>query len=844
MKAACLTHLAENPLAMHSSAISPIPSLPQPFLARPRLSVPAVESDANIKLFCAPAGTGKTVLLVECLQELVAASQVIWIPSLATLQDAESLTNSLCQKLNLRDGKAETLLQVLARQDKDLHLVLDDYCRNENSEVDDLLLQLVSGSSEKITWWISSRRPLHHRFARLILEGHVFIYQGPSCLAFSQNEMDALAEMMSVSFTPKQHLQVMQNTHGWCIAVRAELNNPGNSLEALTHYLQNEFFRTLGQHETALFQLFACLGVFNVQLVNYITESCTLDIQKNIDCLVGNGAFIESVPQSKGFYSVYPPLSEHIRQRQLANSVSWYLKASQWHASQGQWQLAVEHALRAGYNEEALSMVQKVTDEESMSGDNVAVLMHLHDTVSRDILYSTPRLTALICGAQIFAGQLDSARISMSHFTKFLPAATATQQQSILAQWQAFQGWTDHLEGRSAPASEHLQHALQLLSTEYWEIALTCYSAQTQQALLSCDFAQARTLNRTALHLARQHKSVLLEAYLELDHAQLLEHRAALDAALSILSRVIQLLHENNALHSPVLGRLYIRMGQLQIRMGKWDEAQHSLNTGLREALHWGDHRALYGHCGLAFIALSQNLSEQAFAHLRDAERSMQKNHIPEAVYRPYLLFASSVFYIHQEKPLTAEKTLHEIIQHFTKNPELAPPPASFELIPRCHLYLAICQIQLKRLSQAKSKLQKLLTYAEQNNLVTLATETRCLLNLCLYREHAVHITSVDHSVFSECHSFGLNGFPQEVLRLFSSDAAKQNHSASSFQALSTREISVLRLVEQGLTNKQIADRMHISLHTVKTHLQRIYKKIHVSRRTQAVAKAKQLGVI
>jgi ATP/maltotriose-dependent transcriptional regulator MalT len=61
---------------------------------------------------------------------------------------------------------------------------------------------------------------------------------------------------------------------------------------------------------------------------------------------------------------------------------------------------------------------------------------------------------------------------------------------------------------------------------------------------------------------------------------------------------------------------------------------------------------------------------------------------------------------------------------------------------------------------------------------------------------------------------------------------------------LSQREIEVLTLVAQGNSNQQIADLLFISLHTVKTHARRINGKLGVERRTQAVAKAKVLGIV
>jgi LuxR family transcriptional regulator, maltose regulon positive regulatory protein len=63
-------------------------------------------------------------------------------------------------------------------------------------------------------------------------------------------------------------------------------------------------------------------------------------------------------------------------------------------------------------------------------------------------------------------------------------------------------------------------------------------------------------------------------------------------------------------------------------------------------------------------------------------------------------------------------------------------------------------------------------------------------------------------------------------------------------EPLSPRELEVLPLIAQGLSNQAIADRLYLSLHTVKTHARTIYAKLGVGSRTQAVARARALGIL
>jgi two-component system, NarL family, response regulator LiaR len=61
---------------------------------------------------------------------------------------------------------------------------------------------------------------------------------------------------------------------------------------------------------------------------------------------------------------------------------------------------------------------------------------------------------------------------------------------------------------------------------------------------------------------------------------------------------------------------------------------------------------------------------------------------------------------------------------------------------------------------------------------------------------------------------------------------------------ISNREMEVLQLMAQGLSNQEIAAQLFVSLNTIKTHTTHIFEKLDVSRRTQAVEKAKRLRII
>jgi LuxR family maltose regulon positive regulatory protein len=93
-------------------------------------------------------------------------------------------------------------------------------------------------------------------------------------------------------------------------------------------------------------------------------------------------------------------------------------------------------------------------------------------------------------------------------------------------------------------------------------------------------------------------------------------------------------------------------------------------------------------------------------------------------------------------------------------------------------------------------------------------------------------------------------GYIHQILAAFKNDkerlsAIQSGKSGQSglVEPLSERELEVLGLIAEGLTNREIGERLYLSLNTVKVHTRNIYGKLGVNNRTQAVARARELGL-
>ncbi|NLE50580.1 MAG: response regulator transcription factor [Chloroflexi bacterium] len=80
--------------------------------------------------------------------------------------------------------------------------------------------------------------------------------------------------------------------------------------------------------------------------------------------------------------------------------------------------------------------------------------------------------------------------------------------------------------------------------------------------------------------------------------------------------------------------------------------------------------------------------------------------------------------------------------------------------------------------------------------------------------------------------------------RLLREIGRSHDNEANEQEALTEREVDVLRLVAQGASNPQIAEELHITVNTVKVHLRNILAKLQLDNRTQAAAYAVQSGLV
>jgi DNA-binding NarL/FixJ family response regulator len=149
-------------------------------------------------------------------------------------------------------------------------------------------------------------------------------------------------------------------------------------------------------------------------------------------------------------------------------------------------------------------------------------------------------------------------------------------------------------------------------------------------------------------------------------------------------------------------------------------------------------------------------------------------------------------------------------------------------------------------------------------------TDAGDLLRACLDASPGAHICvlSIHASpeLMQRCLSFGASGYvvkdvqPPELIRAVKAIVAGHSYvdpriaggllrnSVSrgrvDVNELSAREVEVVKLIAEGLANKEISARLHLSEKTVKNHISRIFSKLNVNARTQAAVHAIRTGLV
>ncbi|RJG10873.1 helix-turn-helix transcriptional regulator [Pseudomonas cavernicola] len=825
--------------------------LPRGHLPRPRLRDALLEAECRLRLLCAPAGSGKSVILSECAQQCPAGTRLVYLDLRGQPLSPEAWLQRLAFALGADSADQAGIRQYLEDHEQPLWLLLDNYPRFPDSELDTLLNDLIVSAPRRIHWWLASRRRPQLQLARLLLEGELFELDG-SELAFTESEVADLVQIGGHHW-PRPEVQALQKaSQGWCAGIRLRLLGlqPGQPPQTerndvlLLDYLKREVLNELpNDWQHALYSL-AQLQEFDAALCEQLLgvgEGAHL-LGQLTEC----GLFIESASEDgKHFrvFTVVAPLLASLLPVTMASAL--FRKACQWCVSQGQVRSALEYALKAGQPEVAANLMQHYTRDRMLQGRSLALLTQWCSELPESLLASTPRLVLLNAWTQLLCGRLDEAQEHANRLARFMPQPDAQHQQELIAQWKALVANLAFHRGAAEQSRPLLREAIDELPRRAWGQRLFCCALQIEQALIEGRFDEAQELNRQAIKQSREQASLAMESFFALSHVKLLEIRGELLRAETLLKHLYSELNAAwSAEASPMRARVQLRRAALLLQQGRYQEAEASFKSGLQDCLDCVDPAAFWGHLGLAELDALHGDLAGAFSRIADAERLMHFGHISVPLYQGLLLRAKARLWLIQGRAAQAEKALRNLSAeaiHFS-------PYGMPDLNLRLRLLLLQAQLANGAIVETVDALGAMRRQALEEGRRPLACEVGFSLAEGLYAANRQeHAKQVMLDALSMARQMGLASAERDfALRnpaMMRWAGKAGSHDSVPATLLTPRERDVLKLIAQGYSNQQIADALFISLHTVKTHAQRINCKLGVERRTQAVVRAKELGL-
>lgn len=786
------------------------------------------------------------------------------------------------------DEVFNSLLHELALYEKPLNLALDDVHHLNNEGVLSDLQSLLDYLPENVKVFITARQKISLDMARYHAQ-QVLIQFNESELALDAAECrELINKKLDKELDIKSHHQVYELSQGWFDGLNI----------LIQHYQQHQSFDMDGQ-EALLVEYFdetflspltgeklkcavraAILGRTDKHYIKGVFEgemlaedtSFSEDYEQTLDYLVAQHLFFVRDERAYDFVLPHPLLRLYLTRNQLNTYLKQvYHAASLWLHSQEMVIQSVEMALKSGDKKLAAQFLQ-VMAEDILEEQDLAKLLSWKQQLPDEVICESPRLIVIFSWALALALQLDDAERLMSRMDVAIGDKKHLLTDEISGQLFAIRAYVARNRGNLINAEQLCHEAISKLSHDTYMARALTFMNLSNISMTRDKLSDARRYNRLAFESARSVGSIHLEMLATHELARIEQTKGNLYLSLKLIDE--GLLLADRLEHKEKVagyGRLLIYKGYITWLQNKVEEAQGYLKEGIQVAMVCHDAYFSMGTILLSNIARQSNDTETAYDHLSSVEAQLQRWSIPNFVYHPWLSAMRCNLLIDQGRVDEAQIKLRELSYLLQQNPFALSP----EHYPGLRGIVEVFFVRAKAIAGHHKEALRLLDEKLPNSInnqqgfaLTFVYLMRAILRFQLGKEdeavqdfkRAVGFAQNDLCLmpFIE-YSSGMSAlygrlppslkqsqFVRTILdniELGDEDIHNQAF-AQAKSVISQRELAVLELIAEGLSNQAIAERLFISLHTVKTHTRKINAKLGVKNRTQALIRAKEIGLV
>lgn len=846
-------------------------------VARPRL-IRRMDEGRRLTLVCAPAGYGKTTLVSGWAGE----RPVAWVSLDEGDNDpARFMAHLVAALRTVEEGVGEgvmgvlespqpppaeamltALLNEISASGRDLVLVLDDYHVIDSEAVAEAVAFVVERMPPRMRVVIATREDPNLPLARLRARGEMTEVRAADLRFTPAEAAEFLTEAMGLDLSEGDVASLESRTEGWvsglqlaAISMRGH-EDPASFIESFT-----------GSHRFVLdYLLEEVLERQPESIRNFLLETSVLDRmcaslceavsgvysgQETLEHLERANLFVVPLDDERRWYRYHHLFADLLRQRLGASSSAedvsgLRLRASVWFEERGMEVEAFRHAGAAGDVERAERLVEGGGMPLHFRGAVAPVLRWL-ESLPEATLDERPSLWTAYASVLLVSGRESEAEEKLRAAEAALgDAGTDPKMRDIVGRVAAVRATAaasrrevDAIISESRVALENLHpENVAFRTSTAWKLGYAFH--------LKGDRVRAREAYEEVIATGEASGNVIFTIMAEIGHGILREADNDLHAAAETYRRALRMFgdHPLPSASEPHLGlaRIFYQWNDLA-SAGEHGEKSVGLARMVED-----NERLVACEVFLARLKMVRGDMDAAASILAEAEEFARRRGFAHRI--PEVASARSLAFLRRGNTVAAR----DIARTHDLPADLA----------RAHIFRGEASRALAILEEWREDVEAKGWADERLRAVILQSLARHALG---EKETALRLLgdALDLAepggfirIFADegapmarllTEAAGRGIEPEYTRKLLAAfDSEEQRSEGASHPALveplSERELEVLRLVARGFSNREIGDRLFLAVITVKGHNRNIFRKLGVRRRTEAVARAREMGIL
>jgi ATP/maltotriose-dependent transcriptional regulator MalT len=829
-------------------------------------------------LVSASAGFGKTTVVSEWVSKC--KHPVLWLSLDEELSDSirfltyfisalqtvnGDIGNELLSELQfLQSSELESILSKILNEiltiTDDCIFVLDDYHTLDSEEIDKIIAYILKNMPPNLHLVLITREDPHLPLARLRTQGQM-IELRISDLRFTGIEVSMfLNKIMKLNLTEKDISALETKTEGWIAGLQlAALSMKGlkNSSEFIRSFTGSHHFildylieEVLSQQSDEIQSFLIHTSILNrmcgplCDAVFPNSNGTGQEVLKNLDKL---NLFIIPLDNERKWYRYHHLFADLLRQRLKAfyvNETDLHILASQWYEDHNLYLEAFYHSTAAEDINRTISLLEG-NGIPRHSRSNVSTILNWLQSLPETVMSNKPLLWIMFGSVLLGTGQVTGVeeklqaaeialdKISYDDNSRDLIGRIASMRAIIaVTRYDGHGCYT-----QSIRALEYL-HADNLKSrtTSNWTLG----QAHEQKG----DLVSAVNSYEKAISLGMSSGNYLFAILSQAAIGNLLETENKLNQAAETYENVLEQIGKQPL---PVLSDVYLGLARIHYQWNNLEKADDYCETSIQLARKFEKIIDRFIVAELFSVLLKMNSGD-----LKSAEEKLIsiKNTVQNESFKHRIRSVADVHVILKIK----QNDLKNALQIASENDLSLSLCRVFLAAGDASAALEILEPKIARLEEEKRESERLkirILYAQAlfgNGFVEKSVQFIEQLLISTESEGFIRIYIDEDQLMilllSQTASRGI--MTEYISRILAVYKSEQNHNDAQplIEPLTLRELEVLDLLSEGLSNKEICDRLFLALDTVKGHNRRIYGKLGVKTRTMAISKARSLNIL